>query len=50
LCGVPEREKTLGNLLIKPSEFLKEIHPIFPYEDAYHLWMCMEPGGVGGVS
>jgi len=44
--GYQRKSKLLGNLFIKPSEFLKEIHPIFSCEDVHHLWMCMEPSGV----
>ena len=41
--------KFLGNLLIKPSKFLKEVHPICPCEYVHYLRMCMEPSGVSGI-
>ena len=47
--GYQRERKLLGNFLIKPLEFLKEIHSICPCEDVHHLWMCMEPSGVSGL-
>jgi len=41
--------KFLSNFLIKPSEFLKKVHPICSCEYVHYLGMCMEPGGVGGL-
>lgn len=46
--GYQRESKPLGNLLIKPSEFLKEIHQSCLCEDVHHLCMCMEHSGVGG--
>ncbi len=40
--------KFLSNILIKPSEFLKKVHPIGSCEYVHYLGVCMEPGGVGG--
>ena len=49
-CVRDQRErKFLGNLLIKPSEFPKEVLSVFPCEYVHYLGMCMEPSGVSGL-
>ena len=46
-CVRDQRErKFLGDFIINPSKYPKEIHQVFPYEYVHHLGMCMEPSGV----
>jgi len=43
------KRKFLGNLLIKPSEFLKKFHHVCPCEYVHCMGVCMEPSGVSGI-